>query len=75
MAGHDKPNGPTKEEPSFILSPFASVSTVSRGHPFLVSPSEILFLYYLFPFHNYYLPKEKNTFPKLFIPVPQMLIS
>jgi hypothetical protein len=53
MAGHDKPsNGPTKEEPSFILSPFASVSTVSRSHPFLVSLSEIIFLYYSFLFHK-----------------------
>ncbi len=33
-------NEPTKEEPlSFVLfeSPFASVSTVSKGHPSLVS--------------------------------------
>ncbi len=37
---HDEPNEPTTEEPlSFVLfeSPFASVSTVSRGHPSLVS--------------------------------------
>ncbi len=37
---HDKPNEPTKEGPlSFVLtgSPFTSVSTVSRGHPSLVS--------------------------------------
>jgi hypothetical protein len=37
---HDKPNEPTKEVPlSFVLfeSPFSSVSTVSRGHPSLVS--------------------------------------
>jgi hypothetical protein len=36
----DNPNEPTKEEPlSFVLfeSPITSVSTVSRGHPFLVS--------------------------------------
>jgi hypothetical protein len=36
----DKPNEATEEEPlSFVLfeSPFASVSTVSRGHPSLVS--------------------------------------
>jgi hypothetical protein len=35
-----KPNEPTKERPlSFVLleSPFTSVSTVSRGHPSLVS--------------------------------------
>jgi hypothetical protein len=39
---HDEPNEPTKEGPAlFVLhktkSPFASVSTVSRGHPYLVS--------------------------------------
>jgi hypothetical protein len=37
---HGKPNKPTKEGPlSFVLfeSPFTSVSTVSRGHPSLVS--------------------------------------
>ncbi len=37
---HDKPNEPTKKGPlSFVLfeSPFTSVSTVSRGHPSLVS--------------------------------------
>jgi hypothetical protein len=37
---HDKPNEPTKEGSlSFVLleSPFTSVSTVSRGHPSLVS--------------------------------------
>jgi|LakMenEpi03Aug12_release.lakeMendotaPanAssembly.Ray.scaffolds.fasta_scaffold618370_1 hypothetical protein len=37
---HDKANEPTKEEPiSYVLqkSPFASVSTVSRGQPSLVS--------------------------------------
>jgi hypothetical protein len=37
---HEKPNEPTKEGPlSFVLfeSPFTSVSTVSRGHPSLVS--------------------------------------
>jgi hypothetical protein len=36
----DEFNEPTKEEPlSFVLfeSPFSSVSTVSRGHPSLVS--------------------------------------
>jgi hypothetical protein len=35
---HDKPNEPTKDGPlSFVLSesPYTSVSTVSRGHPFL----------------------------------------
>ncbi len=37
---HDKPNKPTMERPrSFVLleSPLASVSTVCRGHPSLVS--------------------------------------
>jgi hypothetical protein len=37
---HDKANEPTKAGPlSFVLfeSPFTSVSTVSRGHPSLVS--------------------------------------
>jgi hypothetical protein len=37
---HSEPSEPTKEGPlSFLLqkSPFASVSTVSRGHPSLVS--------------------------------------
>jgi hypothetical protein len=37
---HDEPNEPAKEGPlSFVLykSPFASVSTVSRGHPSPVS--------------------------------------
>jgi hypothetical protein len=37
---HDKPNEPTKEGPLLIVlfeSPFTSVSTVSRGHPSLVS--------------------------------------
>jgi hypothetical protein len=37
---HDKPNEPTKKGPlSFVLfeSPYTSVSTVSRGHPSLVS--------------------------------------
>jgi hypothetical protein len=37
---HDKPNEPTKKGAlSFVLFeyPFASVSTVSRGHPSLVS--------------------------------------
>jgi hypothetical protein len=37
---HDKPNEPTREGPlSFVLfeSPFPLVSTVSRGHPSLVS--------------------------------------
>ncbi len=37
---HEKPNGSTKEGPvSFALLeyPFASVSTVNNGHPFLVS--------------------------------------
>jgi hypothetical protein len=37
---YDKPNEATKEEPlSFVLfeSPFASVSTLGRGHPSLVS--------------------------------------
>ncbi len=37
---YDEPNEPTKEGPlPYVLqeSPFASVSTVSRGHPSLVS--------------------------------------
>ncbi len=38
---HDKPHKPTMEEPLVICllleTPFASVSTVSRGHPSLVS--------------------------------------
>ncbi len=37
---HNYPNEPTKQGPhSFVLieSPFATVSTVSRGHPSLVS--------------------------------------
>jgi hypothetical protein len=37
---HDEPNEPTKEGPiSFVLfeAPFTAVSTVSRGHPSLVS--------------------------------------
>jgi hypothetical protein len=36
---HDEPNEPTKEGPASVVlhkSPFASVSTVSRGHPNLV---------------------------------------
>ncbi len=36
---HDEPNEPTKDGPAlFVLhkSPFASVSTVVRGHPYLV---------------------------------------
>ncbi len=40
---HDKPNEPTKGGPlSFVLceSPFASVSTVNRSHPSLVSLGE-----------------------------------
>jgi hypothetical protein len=34
---HDKPNKPTKEGSLSFLSPFASVSTVIRGHASLVS--------------------------------------
>jgi hypothetical protein len=48
---HDKPNKPTKEGPLlFVLfeSPFTSVSTVSRGHPSLVSlPETIDQLFYV----------------------------
>ncbi len=42
---HDKPNEPTKEGPlSFVLFelPFTWVSTVSRGHPSLVSLPETI---------------------------------
>jgi hypothetical protein len=42
MYRHDKPKEPTKERPlSFVLfeSPFVLVSTVSMGHPSLVSLS------------------------------------
>jgi hypothetical protein len=42
MYQHDKPNEPTKEgHLSFVFFefPFTSVSTVSRGHPSLVSRS------------------------------------
>jgi hypothetical protein len=42
---HDMTNEPTKERPlSFVLleSPFTSVSTVSRGHPSLVSLPETI---------------------------------
>jgi hypothetical protein len=42
---HDNPNEPTKEGPlSFVLSesPFTSVSTISRGHPSLVTLRGIL---------------------------------
>ncbi len=45
---HDKTNEPTKEGPlSFVLfeSPFASVSTVSRSHPSLVSLEQTLVLF------------------------------
>ncbi len=50
LYGHDKPNETIKEEPlSHVLfeSPFAPVSTVSRGHPSLVPrvmPSHLFLL-------------------------------
>jgi hypothetical protein len=40
LYNHDEPKEPTKEAPiSYVLreSPLAAVSTVSRGHPSLVS--------------------------------------
>jgi hypothetical protein len=40
LYSHEEPNEPTKDGPiSFVLfeSPFASVSTILRGHPSLVS--------------------------------------
>jgi hypothetical protein len=43
---HDKPNEPSKKGPlSFVLfeSPITSISTVSRGHPSLVSLGNELF--------------------------------
>jgi hypothetical protein len=40
---HDEPNKPNKEFLYHMYFPFASVSTVSRGHPSLVSLVPSLF--------------------------------